>query len=292
MPPSPRCARPSTTCLVCAVTSRPRPRSRTSPTARSRRMAASTSSATTPASSPAAQSSATAISTSGNSRSATGSGPSTSISGASSTASASSPRFMLAQDEPGHIVNTASTAGLTTGGTLGVYGVSKHGVVRLSEALYFHLRDAGAQVGTSVLCPGGVRTRIAAAGRNRPDDRLEADILRLDADETAKRASDWAPASATPARTPRRSRRRSSSRSTTTSSTSSPTRPRTRTSESASTTSSRDATPRSRRRGCAADHPRPAAVDRSSVRATADMLPRSHAVIGEDRCKSGAVPQL
>ena len=100
--------------------------------------------------------------------------------------------IMLAQDEPGHIVNTASTAGLTTGGTLGVYGVSKHGVVRLSEALYFHLRDAGAQVGTSVLCPGGVRTRIAAAGRNRPDDRLEADILRLDADETAKRASDWA----------------------------------------------------------------------------------------------------
>ena len=100
--------------------------------------------------------------------------------------------IMLAQDEPGHIINTASTAGLTTGGTLGVYGVSKHGVVRLSEALYFHLRDAGAQVGCSVLCPGGVRTRIAAAGRNRPTERLEADILRLDADETAKRADDWA----------------------------------------------------------------------------------------------------
>jgi NAD(P)-dependent dehydrogenase (short-subunit alcohol dehydrogenase family) len=103
--------------------------------------------------------------------------------------------IMLAQEEPGHIINTASTAGLTTGPTLGVYGVSKHGVVRLSEALYFHLRDVaaktGAEVGCSVLCPGGVRTRIAAAGRNRPDDRLEPDTLRLDADETARRAGDW-----------------------------------------------------------------------------------------------------
>jgi len=101
--------------------------------------------------------------------------------------------IMLAQNEPGHIVNTASTAGLTGGPQLGVYGVSKHGVVRMSEALYFHLREAtGGTVGCSVLCPGGVRTQIAAAGRNRPDERLESDILRLDADETAKRASDWA----------------------------------------------------------------------------------------------------
>lgn len=100
--------------------------------------------------------------------------------------------IMLAQDEPGHIVNTASTAGLTTGGTLGVYGVSKHGVVRLSEALYFHLRDAGGQIGCSVLCPGGVRTQIAAASRNRPDERLEADARRLDLAETEQRANDWA----------------------------------------------------------------------------------------------------
>ena len=101
--------------------------------------------------------------------------------------------IMLAQNEPAHIVNTASTAGLTGGPQLGIYGVSKHGVVRLSEALYFHLGQAtDGLVGCSVLCPGGVRTRIAAAGRNRPDDRLEADILRLDADETARRADDWA----------------------------------------------------------------------------------------------------
>ena len=100
--------------------------------------------------------------------------------------------IMLAQDEPGHIVNTSSTAGLTTGGTLGVYGVSKHGVTRLTEALYFHLRDAGAQIGCSLLCPGGVRTQIAAASRNRPDERLEHDIHRLDAAETDQRSNDWA----------------------------------------------------------------------------------------------------
>ena len=100
--------------------------------------------------------------------------------------------IMLAQNEPGHIVNTSSTAGLTTGPTLGVYGVSKHGVTRLTEALYFHLRDAGAQVSCSLLCPGGVRTQIAAASRNRPDDRLEHDIHRLDDAETAQRSDNWA----------------------------------------------------------------------------------------------------
>lgn len=100
--------------------------------------------------------------------------------------------LMLAQGEPGHIINTASTAGLTGGPQLGVYGVSKHGVVRMSEALYFHLRDAGGQIGCSVLCPGGVRTRIAAAGRNRPDERLEADGHRLDDGETVQRSENWA----------------------------------------------------------------------------------------------------
>ncbi|MDA0353316.1 MAG: SDR family NAD(P)-dependent oxidoreductase [Chloroflexi bacterium] len=103
--------------------------------------------------------------------------------------------LMLAQHEPGHIINTASTAGLTSGPQLGIYGVSKHGVVRLSEALYFHLRDVaaktGAQVNCSVLCPGGVRTRITGAGRNRPVERLEGDILRLDAGEVDRRAANW-----------------------------------------------------------------------------------------------------
>lgn len=101
--------------------------------------------------------------------------------------------IMLAQDEPGHIVNTASTAGLTGGPQLGIYGVSKHGVVRLSEALYFHLRQAtDGRVGCSVLCPGGVRTQIAAASRNRPEDQVTDEVHRIDATETAKRTNDWA----------------------------------------------------------------------------------------------------
>ncbi len=99
--------------------------------------------------------------------------------------------IMLEQGEPAHIVNTASTAGLTTGPVLAIYGISKHGVVRLSEALYFQLQEASPDVRVSVLCPGGVRTRIAAAGRNRPDQLLEEDIHRLDAVEVKERTQNW-----------------------------------------------------------------------------------------------------
>jgi len=77
---------------------------------------------------------------------------------------------MVDQDEPGHIVNTASIAGLTSGGGLPIYGASKHAVVRISEALHQQLAQRGSKVKASVLCPGGVNTRIALASRNRPDD--------------------------------------------------------------------------------------------------------------------------
>ncbi len=67
---------------------------------------------------------------------------------------------MIASGEPGHIVNTASTAGLITGKKNAPYSVSKFGVVALSETLYGELREAGAPIGTSVLCPGTVRTQL------------------------------------------------------------------------------------------------------------------------------------
>jgi NAD(P)-dependent dehydrogenase (short-subunit alcohol dehydrogenase family) len=73
---------------------------------------------------------------------------------------------MLRQDA-GHVVNTASLAGLTTG-FLGPYSVTKHGVVAMSESLYFQLQGVGANVGVSVLCPGWVHTRIHESDRNRP----------------------------------------------------------------------------------------------------------------------------
>lgn len=100
--------------------------------------------------------------------------------------------IMLEQGDEGHIINTASTAGLTTGGGLAIYGISKHAVVRLSEALYFQLREAEAKLSTSVLCPGGVRTRIAAAGRNRPEERLEQGAKPLSAEEVEERTRTWA----------------------------------------------------------------------------------------------------
>jgi NAD(P)-dependent dehydrogenase (short-subunit alcohol dehydrogenase family) len=76
----------------------------------------------------------------------------------------------------GHIVNTASVAGLVTLPFIGVYNVTKQGVVALSENLYKELAMFGPGVGVSVLCPGWVNTRIHEADRNRPDDTPESDL--------------------------------------------------------------------------------------------------------------------
>jgi NAD(P)-dependent dehydrogenase (short-subunit alcohol dehydrogenase family) len=75
---------------------------------------------------------------------------------------------MLAQDSEGHIVNTASAAGLISSARLGIYKVSKHGVVTLSETLALELAARGTKLKASVLCPGFVNTRILDAERNRP----------------------------------------------------------------------------------------------------------------------------
>lgn len=68
-----------------------------------------------------------------------------------------------------HIVNTASMAGLLAPPNMGVYNVSKHGVVALSETLYQDLALVTEQVRCSVLCPYFVPTGIAHSERNRPD---------------------------------------------------------------------------------------------------------------------------
>ncbi len=70
----------------------------------------------------------------------------------------------------GHIVNTASMAGLLTPPNMGIYNVSKHAVVSLSETLYQDLKLVTDQVGASVLCPYFVPTGINQSQRNRPDD--------------------------------------------------------------------------------------------------------------------------
>ena len=76
---------------------------------------------------------------------------------------------MLEQGDACHIVNTASILGLVGGGGEGIYKVSKHGVVVLSEALADELAQKGANIQVHVLCPGWVRTGILESDRNRPD---------------------------------------------------------------------------------------------------------------------------
>src|SRR6202011_913903 len=74
---------------------------------------------------------------------------------------------MLAQGGDGHVVNTASMAGLVTAAYSGPYTTSKFAAVALSESLAHDLRAVGASIGVSVLCPSAVNTRIAESTRNR-----------------------------------------------------------------------------------------------------------------------------
>ncbi len=75
---------------------------------------------------------------------------------------------MIEHGEECHIVNTASIAAFIPGG--GPYGVSKYGVVTLSEALIQDLASRKLNIGASVLCPGWVNTKIGDAERNRPEN--------------------------------------------------------------------------------------------------------------------------
>ena len=85
---------------------------------------------------------------------------------------------ILAHGEGGHIVNTASLAGLLPFGGLGVYNTTKFAVVGMSEALRADL--AAQDIGVSVLCPGVVNTNIFDSGRNRPAElQSETDTATL-----------------------------------------------------------------------------------------------------------------
>ena len=83
---------------------------------------------------------------------------------------------MVAQKQPGHVVNTASMAGLIASQGLGVYNTTKYAVVGLSETLQKDLR--GHDIGVSVLCPMGVNTRIRQSERNRPATLRNATAAR------------------------------------------------------------------------------------------------------------------
>ena len=74
----------------------------------------------------------------------------------------------LIETDAGHVVNTASVAGLVAAPFMGPYNVSKHGVVALSETLHHELALMAPHVKVSVLCPAWVNTRIGESERNRP----------------------------------------------------------------------------------------------------------------------------
>lgn len=96
---------------------------------------------------------------------------------------------MIAQDEPGYIVNTASIAGLVRGHHSASYGVTKHAVVALSEQLAVEFERTGSKLRAAVLCPGWVNTRINESGRNRPAELANSEPPP---EPTPEQAQRWA----------------------------------------------------------------------------------------------------
>lgn len=94
--------------------------------------------------------------------------------------------LLIAQDE-GHIVNTASVAGLINPPNSGMYNVTKHAVVALTETLHHDLGERKSKVRCSVLCPAYVPTGIADSERNRPPE-LSNPALEKSAEQLAKEA--------------------------------------------------------------------------------------------------------
>ncbi|MDH5538628.1 MAG: SDR family oxidoreductase [Rhizobacter sp.] len=95
-------------------------------------------------------------------------------------------------DYEGHIVNTASMAGLLNPPNMGVYNVSKHAVVSLSETLYQDLALVTTQISASVLCPFFVPTGINDSHRNRPEALSDKEAKPTRAQLIGKAMSDKA----------------------------------------------------------------------------------------------------
>ncbi len=101
---------------------------------------------------------------------------------------------MIKSGKPGHIVNTASVAGLLGFKNGAPYSASKSAVVSMSEVLYQELREIGAPIGTSVLCPGGVPTnfrenssRMRPSGQRVEPRKADAPLLKVTSDDVAEK---------------------------------------------------------------------------------------------------------
>jgi len=102
------------------------------------------------------------------------------------------PRMMADRNE-GHVINTASEAGLHAAPFSGVYVTSKFAVVGASEALMQDLAAAGSGIGVSVICPGMMATDIGASAEHRPDglaDAADSDNVRMVQDSIASELSN------------------------------------------------------------------------------------------------------
>lgn len=85
--------------------------------------------------------------------------------------------IMLRQDTEGHVVNTSSLDGLRPGN--GIYTVTKHAIVALSESLAGELKQLKSKINVSVLCPSFVNTNIIDSEKHRPPELQNADIREL-----------------------------------------------------------------------------------------------------------------
>jgi NAD(P)-dependent dehydrogenase (short-subunit alcohol dehydrogenase family) len=85
-------------------------------------------------------------------------------------------------DGEAHIVNTASVSGLICAPGMGLYNVTKHAVVALTETLHHDLARRGARMKCSVLCPAYVPTGIADSARNRPAELADAGRVKTEED--------------------------------------------------------------------------------------------------------------
>jgi len=80
----------------------------------------------------------------------------------------------------GHIINTASTAGLQSANAIAPYSVAKFGVVALTETLRMELDAGNEPIGASVLCPGAVNTNIVSSTRNQPESAARNELSRTE----------------------------------------------------------------------------------------------------------------
>ena len=98
---------------------------------------------------------------------------------------------MLEQNTECHIVNTSSFSGFLAFPGSGIYKATKHAVVSISETLALEMKEIGAKIGVSVLCPGGVNTRITEAERNRPPASARAAAEEPGPDESEESHKFW-----------------------------------------------------------------------------------------------------